>query len=291
MTILVTGSTGTIGSLVVQGLAAQGAQVRALVRDTSRFKGPAGVEPVQGDMTDVTSMRAALKGVNTLFLLNAVVPDETNQALITLDLAREAGIQRIVYFSVFNSALFDDVPHFASKHLVERVIDAQAIPATVLRPAYFMQNDLMVRDALKAGIYLWPIGSVGLAMVDARDIADAAVAELLRRDRAPHPLPRTTIELVGPDTLTGAEVATIWTSVLGRDIRYGGDDLAEFENRAAQMMPGWMAHDLRMMLRAFHRFGIVPGKDSRSIQEALIGHPLRSYRAFAEEAAATWNHP
>jgi uncharacterized protein YbjT (DUF2867 family) len=289
MTILVTGSTGTIGSQVVQRLAGQSVRIRALVRDdASKGKVPAGVEPVQGDMTDVASMRAVLKGVDTLFLLNAVVPDETTQALGTLDLAREAGIQRIVYFSVFNSARFDDVPHFASKYLVERVIDAQAIPATVLRPAYFMQNDLMFRDALKAGIYRWPIGGVGVTMVDIRDIADAVVAELLRRERAPHPLPRTTIELVGPDTLTGTEIAAIWASVLGHDVRYGGDDLETFESQAAGMMPGWMAHDLRLMLRAFHSFGLIPGKDSRATFEALIGHPLRSYRAFAEEAAANW---
>jgi hypothetical protein len=44
------------------------------------------------------------------------------------------------------------------------------------------------------------------------------------------------------------------------------------------MMPGWMAHDFRLMLRAFHRFGLIPGKDSRATFEALIGHPLRSYR-------------
>jgi uncharacterized protein YbjT (DUF2867 family) len=289
MTILVTGSTGTIGSQVVQRLARQSARIRALVRgDASKVKIPAGVEPVQGDMTDVASMRAALKGVDTLFLLNAVAADEVTQALGTLDLAREAGIQRIVYFSVFNSALFEDVPHFAGKYLVERLIDAQAVPATVLRPNYFMQNDLMFRDALKAGVYLWPIGGVGVAMVDIRDIADAAAAELLRRERAPHPLPGTTIELVGPETLTGAQVAAIWAAVLGHDVRYGGDDLASFESEASGMMPGWMAHDFRLMLRAFHRFGMIPGKDSRATFEALIGHPLRSYRAFAQEAAANW---
>jgi len=287
MTILVTGSTGTIGSQVVQRLAAQGARIRSLVRDASSAKIPAGVEPVRGDMADVASMRTALKGVDTLFLLNAVAADEVTQALGTLDLAREAGIRRIVYFSVFNSALFDDVPHFAGKYLIERVIDA-AIPATMLRPAYFMQNDLMFRDALKDGIYPMPIGGVGVTMVDIRDIADAAVAELLRRERAPHPLPRTTIELVGPEVLTGAEIAAIWASVLGRDVRYGGDDLAGFESQAAGMMPGWMAHDFRLMLRAFHRYGLLPGKDSRATFEALIGHPLRSYRVFAQEAAANW---
>ena len=288
MTILVSGSTGKIGSQVVQRLADRGAKVRAFARDAAKLKLPAGVEPVQGDMTNVASVRRALNGSDTLFLINAVVPDETTQALLMLDLAREAGIQRIVYFSVFNSTVFDDVPHFAGKHLVERVIDARAIPATVLRPAYFMQNDLMFRNALKAGIYPQPIGGVGVAMVDLRDIADAAAAELLRRERAPHPLPRTTIELMGPDTLTGADVAAIWASVLGREIRYGGDDLNAFESQMAGMMPGWLAHDLRMMFQAFHRFGMVPGNDSRRTLEALLGHPLRSYRAFAEEAAANW---
>jgi hypothetical protein len=49
-----------------------------------------------------------------------------------------------------------------------------------------------------------------------------------------------------------------------------------------------MDHDIRLMLRAVHRFGMIPGKDSRATFEALIGDPLRSYRAFAEEAAANW---
>ena len=288
MTILVSGSTGKIGSQVVQRLADRGAKVRAFARDAAKLKLPAGVELVQGDMMDVASVRRALNGSDTLFLINAVVPDETTQALLMLDLACEAGLQRIVYFSVFNSTVFDDVPHFAGKHLVERAIDARAIPATVLRPAYFMQNDLMLRDALKAGVYPQPVGGVGVAMVDMRDIADAAAAELLRREQSPHPLPRTTIELVGPDTLTGADVAAIWASVLRREIHYGGDDLAAFEAQAASMMPGWLAHDLRTMFRAFHQFGMVPGSDSRTTLEALLGHPLRSYRAFAEEAAANW---
>ena len=263
MTILVTGATGTIGSRIVLRLAEQGASVRALVRDGGKYKGPSAVRPVQGDMSDVASMREALKGIETLLRLNAVAADETTQALLPLDLAREAGIRRIVYFSVLNSGLFDDVPHFAGKNLAERMIDSQGIAATVLRPAYFMQNDMMFKDALKAGLYPQPIGSVGLAMVDARDIADAAAAELLRRERAPHPLPRTTIELVGPDTLTGADVATIWSSVLGREVSYGGGDLAAFEDQAAKIMPGWQAHDLRLMLRAFHRHGMIPGQDRR----------------------------
>ena len=288
MTILVTGGTGMIGSLVLDRLAPEDVSVKALVRDLAKAKVAEGIKPVQGDMSDPGSIRSALRGVDTLFLLNAVVSDELTQALLTLDLAREAGVRRIVYFSVFNSTVFTDVPHFAGKHVVERVIDEQAIPATVLRPAYFFQNDLMLQDALLGGTYPQPIGAVGLAMVDARDIADAAVAELLRWERSPVPLPRCAIDLVGPDTLTGKAVASVWADVLDRRVAYGGDDLERFEANASGMMPGWQAHDLRLMLRAFHSHGMVPGDDARSVLEGLIGHLLRTYRAFARETSAGW---
>src|SRR5664279_5593096 len=98
MAILVTGSTGTVGSQVVAGLASKGAEVHALVRAPDKARFPAGVTPITGDLTDVDSMRAALAPVRTLFLLSAVTPDEVTQSLITLSLAREAGIERIVYF-------------------------------------------------------------------------------------------------------------------------------------------------------------------------------------------------
>lgn len=103
MSILVTGATGTIGSLIVQRLANTGADVKALVRQPGKLGFPAGVTEVVGDLTDVSSLRAALSSVRTLFLLNAVTPDETTQALIALNLAREAGIGRVVYAINSNS--------------------------------------------------------------------------------------------------------------------------------------------------------------------------------------------
>ncbi len=105
MSILVIGATGTIGSLVVQGLAQQGADVTALVRKTGTLSLPAGVKGVVADMTDVASMRQAMTGVRTLFLLNALAADEVTQSLQALNVAREAGIQRIVYLSVINADL------------------------------------------------------------------------------------------------------------------------------------------------------------------------------------------
>src|SRR3954462_2497551 len=144
MTILVTGATGTVGRQVVQQLVNRGADVRALVRDPAKANLPAGVNVVQGDLLDVDSLRAAFEGVSTLFLLNAVVPDEFTQALISLNLAREAGIDRIVYLSVIHSDLYVNVPHFAGKLAVERMIEQMGLNATILRPAYFMNNEVTI---------------------------------------------------------------------------------------------------------------------------------------------------
>lgn len=288
MTILVTGATGTVGRQVVQQLVSRGADVRALARDPAKAGLPAGVEVVQGDLLDVDSLRTAFNGVSTLFLLNAVVADEYTQALIALNLAREAGIERIVYLSVIHSDLYVNVPHFAGKHGVERMIEQMGLNATILRPAYFMENDLTIKDVVTGyGIYPMPIGSKGLAMVATRDIAEIAAIELLRREQSALPLALDRINLVGPQTLTGSDVAAIWTNVLGRDITYPGEDTAAFEQNLRQFMPGWMAFDMRLMSERFITEGMLPEAGDVERLTALLGRPLHTYREFAVRAAAT----
>ena len=287
MSILVTGATGTIGSLVVQGLASAGAQVSAFVRTPGKQSFPAGVKEVVGDLTDVPSVRAALSSVRTLFLLNAVTPDEVTQALVALNLAHEAGIERVVYLSVIHADEFTNVPHFTGKHTVERMIESLDIPATILRPAYFMQNDRTVQQVIQGyGVYPMPIGSTGVAMIDARDIADTAVAELLRRDRAPAPSPRTTLELVGPEPLTGESVARIWSAALGREVTYGGDDVAAFEAQMAALGPSWLAYDMRLMMAGIQKFGMHGADGAVDRLQAILGRPLRKYTDFVKEAIA-----
>jgi uncharacterized protein YbjT (DUF2867 family) len=287
MSILVTGATGTIGSLVVQGLAAAGAEVSAFVRTSGKRSFPAGVKELVGDLTDVASLRTALSSVRTLFLLNAVTPDEVTQALVALNLAREAGIERVVYLSVIHADKFTNVPHFTGKHTVERMIESLDIAATILRPAYFMQNERMVQQVIQGyGVYPMPIGSTGVAMIDARDIADVAVAELLRRDRAPAPLPRATLELVGPERLTGASVAKIWSAALGREVTYGGDDVAAFEGQMASVGPSWLAYDMRLMMAGIQKFGMHGADGAADRLQAMLGRPLRKYTDFVKGAIA-----
>lgn len=287
MSILVTGATGTVGSLVVRGLADAGAQVKALVRQQGKLAFPAGVTEVVGDLTDVPSMRAALSSVRTLFLLNAVTPDEVTQALIALNLAHEAGIERIVYLSVIHADKYVNVPHFTGKHTVERMIETLGLHATILRPAYFMQNERMVQQAIEGyGVYPMPIGSTGVAMIDARDIADIAVAELLRRDSASTALPAVTLDLVGPELITGASAAHAWGSALGREITYAGDDVAAFEAQMATYSPAWLAYDMRLMMAGIQKIGMHGTDGAADRLQAMLGRPLRNYASFVSEAVA-----
>jgi uncharacterized protein YbjT (DUF2867 family) len=288
MPILVTGATGTVGRHVVEQLVERGANVRALVRDPAKASLPANVTAVEGNLLDVDSLRRGFAGVSTLFLLNAVAPDEFTQALIALNVAREAGIERIVYLSVIHSDRYVNVPHFAGKFGVERMLEQMGFSATILRPAYFIDNDLTIKDVIVGhGVYPMPIGGKGLAMVDSRDVGEIAALELLRRERAPAPLPLDRLNVVGPQTLTGAEIAAIWSDVLGRPVRYGGDDRAVFEQNLRQFAPSWMAFDMSLMCGRFQSEGMIPDPGDVARLTDLLGRPLRSYRDFAADLAAS----
>lgn len=288
MTILVTGGTGRIGSRVVRKLVDAGAEVNVLVRDPGKAKLPGGATPTKGDLGDPGSIEAALDGISTLFLLNPVVADELTQAMLTLGLANDAGLKGVVYFSVLPGEHFSDVPHFVCKYTAERMIEALDMPATILKPWYFIQNDLRLKEAVTNGVYPMPIGDIGVAMVDADDIATIAAQAILAREQAPGRLPRETIDIAGPDDLTGESIASIWSEVLGKKVRYGGNDLDAFEQQVAAFAPGWLARDMYVMMRAYQRHGGRATAEKRQSLERRLGTPARSYRAFAEAAAKKW---
>jgi uncharacterized protein YbjT (DUF2867 family) len=289
MAVLVTGGTGTIGSHVLTQLQGHGVDVRALTRSPETAKLPAGVTLIRGDLADVDSVRTALTGVRTLFLLAPNVADELTQAMLSLSVARESGVTGIVYLSVFKGETYTDVPHFAGKYTVERMIEDLGLPATVLRPAYFIQNDLRQKEPLlNLGVYGAPIGSKGISMVDIRDIGEAAAIELLRRHRAATPLGRETYELVGPESLTGDSIAAIWSEALHRPVRYGGDDLLMLEKRLRSTLPSWHALDLRLMFSRYQTDGAIATAADVARLTGLLGRSPRSYRDFARDAAAVW---
>src|SRR6516164_11271866 len=178
MKILVTGGTGKVGTEVAQALLRGRESVRVLTRN-KEAKLPDGAEVVVGDLLDPGSVRSALNGVDKMFLLVGNVADELTQALLTYAVAREAKIKHVTYLSVYQAERFQDVPHFIAKQAVETALKAFEVPFTILRPGYFFQNDLNLKDLLIGpGLFPTPIGTAGIAAVDVRDIAEAAAISL-----------------------------------------------------------------------------------------------------------------
>lgn len=292
MTVLMTGATGTVGSLTLRRLLDHDVDVRALTRSPGTAGLPRGVTAVKGDLLDVDALRGALDGAGTLFLLSANIAEELTATLQALCLAQEAGVRGIVYMSVYQGEQFTDVAHLCGKFAAEQMAGQFRLPATVLRPTYFAQNDLGLKDAiLGAGVYPMPIGQEGISMIDVRDIAEAAAGELVRRERATGPLPAVTYDLVGPDVLTGPQVAGIWSQALGRPVSYGGDDLTAFEQRMRGFRPAWLAFETSRMLRRFQADGGRATTEGLDRLTGLLGHPPRRYRDLAAAAAQQWLAP
>src|ERR1700729_1493424 len=242
MKILVIGGTGQVGSEVVKELKRRQADVRVLVRKADEKSLP-GVELVVGDLLDPVSIEKAMKGVEKMYLLNAVTPDELTQGLIAYDLAKKLKMSHVVYHSVFRVEYFKDVPHFASKLAIESALREFDVPFTIIRPNYFIQNDATFKDALmKVGIYPMPLGQVGISEVDIRDIAEAAAIALTSDGHF-----GKTYNLNGPDVVSGAKAASIWSKVLGKEIRYAGADMDAFEAQMRKTASSWSAFDIRMM--------------------------------------------
>jgi len=285
MKILVTGGTGNVGGAVVNELVKRGAQVRALARKQPEVgKLPAGVEVAIGDLLDPVAVATAMRGVDKLFLLNAVVADELTQALIAYGIAKRVGLKHVTYLSVFKADQFRDVPHFASKLAVESALREFGVPYTILRPAYYIQNDVTLKGALLGpGVYPMPIGTTGISAVDVRDIAEAAAISLTEDGHDGQ-----TYDLVGPSTISGPGNAAIWSKLLGEQIKYTGHDFDQWEEQMRAMMPGWSAFDLRMMFQGYFERGFASTETEITRLAKLLGHAPRSYENFAAETAAIW---
>jgi uncharacterized protein YbjT (DUF2867 family) len=283
MKILVTGGTGQVGSEVVKELRKRNGDIRVLIRKEGS-PAPKGVEVAIGDLLDPVSVQKALHGVERLYLLNAVAPDELTQGLIAYDLAKKLKLKHIVYHSVFRVERFKDVPHFASKLAIENALREFDVPFTVIRPNYFIQNDASLKDPLmKAGIYPMPLGPVGISAVDIRDIAEATAIALTSDGHY-----GKTYNLNGPEVLSGPKAALIWSGLLGKEVRYAGDDMDAFEEQMRERAPSWSAFDIRMMFQGYLERGFVADAGDVETLTELLGHTPRRYEDFARETVLNW---
>lgn len=285
MATLVIGCTGTVGSHVVKGLRDRGVNVRCMSRSADKL----GLLPdqVQGCIADLDkpdTLSEAFKGVDSAFLIIAVGPNETRQGLAAVQAAKSAGVKKIVYLSVHMPEGSTVIPHFASKVPVENAVKESGIAYTILRPNNFFQNDLALQDVLtKYGVYPVPLGPIGLNRVDVRDIAECAVNALTRSGSEGQ-----TYSIHGPDTLTGHDIARIYSRYLGRIIRYGGNDLDAWVQQVRNIMPDWRVRDLRVMYKYYQDHGMVASAADLEKQQMLLGRKPRAFDDFVKEVVNEW---
>ena len=223
-----------------------------------------------------------MAGVDAVFLLVPVHPEETRLGLNAVAAAKEAKVGRIVYLSVFGAETAPKVPHFIGKVPIEEAVAASGLPFTILRPNYFFQNDEQLAPAIAKGLYPQPLGEVGVSGIDVDDIADAAVTALTRPGHDGQ-----TIPLVGADLLTGPTVASTYAKHLGHAVRYGGDDLDAWTDSVAEHMPGWLVADLRAMYDHFLRHGLRATDADREATRRVLGREPRRFDDFAARLAGS----
>ena len=282
MRILVIGGTGKVGRPLAAALVEKGVEVRAMTRSARPDKAVPGVELVEADLSRPESLPPAFEGVDRCYLLTPLAEKETDLGSNAVEAAREAGVARIVLQSILRADEAPEIPHFASKVQILDRIRATGIPWVVVSPSSFYQNDVVLRDLIRGpGIYANPIGSKGVNRVDVRDIAEVAAAALLAEGQASRDIP-----VVGPDTWTGPSIAAAYSEILGRKVRYSGDDLEAWAAAAGGHLPEWLVRDLRIMFDYFQRNSLLPTEPQIAESRAALGHEPRPFLDFARELVA-----
>jgi uncharacterized protein YbjT (DUF2867 family) len=285
MNTLVIGCTGTVGSSVTMGLLNKGEHVRCMSRSSDKIKNlPREAEGSVADLDKPVTLAPAFEGVDNVFLLVPVSRKETVEGLNAVAAARSAGVKKIVYLSVYMPEGSDVIPHFNSKIPVENAVRESGIPFTILRPNNFFQNDRSIITIVTAyGIYPTPVGLMGLNRIDVRDIGDAAVNALTQQGHE-----GLVYDLHGPDTLTGRDMARIYSKYAGREVRYAGNDLDAWIQHVKNIMPEWMYRDFRVMYKYFQDHGMIARDAELEKQQILLGREPRSFDGFARELVEEW---
>jgi uncharacterized protein YbjT (DUF2867 family) len=196
---------------VVYGLLRAGESVRAVTRVPEKAGLPDGVDVVRGDLTDPTSLKPALDGVDRMYLFP--VP-ETAEAVVRLAVA--ARVRRIVVLSSVSAGYPDGDLSGDHHRPVERAVETCGVEWTHVRPGEFMVNTLNWAPSIRAeDVVRDPYGEATSAMVHEADIADVAVTALLEDGHT-----GAKYTLTGPESLTKVERVRVLAEVLGRDIRF-----------------------------------------------------------------------
>jgi len=275
--LLITGATGNVGSELVKDLTAAGVTPRVLVRDAS--KAPAGTQGVVGDFSDPDSLKRALDGVDTAFLLAPFLPTMVDLQAAFIAAAKEAGVKHIVKLSAMGTGADAPVALLRWHASAEAVLKESGIAWTCIQPNGFMQNLLGMANLIKTqGIIPAPAADARISHIDIRDIAASIASTLTSTGHE-----GKTYVLSGPAAITYDEMAADVSAAIGRAVSYVPITSEQFVGSLTSMgMPAWMADGLDE-LYAFYRTGA--GSKVTADVEQLTGRPAIPFAQFAKDFA------
>jgi len=275
---LITGATGNIGHGVVDLLHEQGHEVRALVRDDSRAALlPDGIDIAVGNLDDADSVAAALRGVDSVFLLH--VGAGTTQTEIMIDAAHSTGVNRIVLLSSLGARLRPLPMIGAILAAREDLLRASGLDVTYLRPNGLMSNALLWADEIREKNQVTdPTDPGRQAVVDPDDVARIAALVLTQDGHVGHGY-----ILNGPEALTAREQVEILSDVLGQTIEFHDVAPEQVAHEAIENgNPAQLAEAMQNLNELFRagRAGVITDDI-----ENLSGIAPRTFREWCESHA------
>lgn len=212
---LITGATGEVGSRVVRQLLECGVRPRVLVRREAKGRALFGdqVDISVGDFASPDSIRRALQGMNTVFLVN-VGPEIGERDRVAATISKGLGVQKIVKLSSLDVEQGLAIGAWHEKG--EAAIREIGIPFTFIRPTGFMANLLAWAPSIKTeGVVRSSTGEGRRPFIHSEDIASVCVAALLSDEYIGRALPIT-----GPQSLSFREVTDIIGEAIGKSLSY-----------------------------------------------------------------------
>jgi len=217
--ILLTGATGTAGSLIADEFVQKREKVRILVRDRTRaigFEKVPTVEIVEGDMSKRSSLGSALEGVDRVLMISGPRMEMVETQCTFIDACTAAGVRHVIKFSGLDARPETTFPFGLMHREIEEYLEKSGLAWTHLRPTGFMQEYLREAPSIiHQGALYFALGDVRLNPIDLIDVAK--VGFLLLRDGG-HEGAR--FPMTGPESLTMTEVAYRISRANGRTVQY-----------------------------------------------------------------------
>jgi|GEM_PF-529848 len=283
MNILVLGITTEVGRVIATQLAAEKHSVHILVRTKAEIEMlPQDVKPLRANLQEGENLGDVFKGFDVVCMANAFTEQETREGMYAIDAAKQAGISHFIYLSTFQSTECEAL-HFENKARIEAFLKKSGLTYTILQAARFMQEDIEVlKQIYDTRVYPIPLGDIGVNRVDLRDVADMIVriCKGLKKHK------NKTYPVVGPQPMTGEEIAESYAYQLGQNIRYVGNDLEEWETSVGHKLVVWKRFAYKEMFRYFQKEGYSASKAQLLSMMKVLGKPPRTFDAFVIEAIA-----